>query len=222
MKKKAEKALTSPPVANDPKKGIRKPEREAFDVAIEALVSGESVTNAAAFAGVRRETLSRWLNHNPVFIAKYNVKKNEAKQESLSSINSIVAQSAAALRVALRHPGINPTAVVQSIMSMLPKMYAALLAQGDEETDPLMLLISKERGKKLSEWKMLAKEIPDNVRAALDTQVETFKALLECESIEGGRGEFPELYRGREEKLKELGGQCLKQKPEDINISIKA
>jgi len=118
------------------------------NVAIEALASGESITNAAHMAGIRRETLSRWLNSNPVFIAMLNKKKNEVRNESITSINTIVAQAANALKIALCHPDINPTAVVQSIMSMLPKMYAALIAQGEAETDPFNVHLNME-GKKL-------------------------------------------------------------------------
>jgi hypothetical protein len=48
------------------------------------------------------------------------------------------------LKIALRHPDINPTAVVKSIMSMLPKMYAALLEHGDEETDPTFVVTTTD------------------------------------------------------------------------------
>ena len=160
--KKGKEVAAPPAVRDEEKATAKRPQKEAYDMAIDALVSGESVTNAAALAGVRRETLSRWLHGNPVFIAKYNVKKNEARKESLAGINSIVAQSATALRVALRHPDINPTAVVQSIMSMLPKMYAALLAQGEEETDPLNVMLSEKRRKTLAEWDILSKPLSES------------------------------------------------------------
>lgn len=216
------KGVTSPPAVRDEEKATAKcPQKEAYDTAIDALVSGESVTNAAALAGVRRETLSRWLHGNPVFIAKYNVKKNEARKESLAGINSIVAQSATALRVALRHPDINPTAVVQSIMSMLPKMYAALLAQGEEETDPLNVMLSENRRKTLAEWDILSKPLPDRTRAALKTQIEAFNAMLEVEAIDHLRDELPKLHEKREKRLSELSELCRKQTPEETQITIR-
>ena len=216
------KEVTAPPAVRDEEKATAKrPQKEAYDMAIDALVSGESVTNAAALAGVRRETLSRWLHGNPVFIAKYNVKKNEARKESLAGINSIVAQSATALRVALRHPDINPTAVVQSIMSMLPKMYAALLAQGEEETDPLNVMLSEKRRKTLAEWDILSKPLSDMTRAALNTQIEAFNAMLEVEAIDRLRDELPKLHEKRGKRLGELSELCRKQMPEETQITIR-
>jgi hypothetical protein len=39
----------------------------AQHVAIGALMTGDTVTAAAQVAGVNRETVSRWLNHDPAF-----------------------------------------------------------------------------------------------------------------------------------------------------------
>ncbi len=44
----------------------------AQEVAIAALIRGASVTVAAAEAGVARQTVSGWKNHNPEFIATLN------------------------------------------------------------------------------------------------------------------------------------------------------
>lgn len=40
--------------------------------AVDLLLSGQSVTAAAEAIGVERETLSRWRNHDPAFIAAFN------------------------------------------------------------------------------------------------------------------------------------------------------
>jgi len=133
------KAITPTPPACDMEVKLNRQK-----MAIDALAAGESVTNAAKMAGIRRETLSRWLNGNPVFIAKLNQKKNEQRHESITSINTMVTACATALKTALSHPDINPTAVVQSVMSMLPKMYTALLAQGEAETDPINVFLKME------------------------------------------------------------------------------
>jgi hypothetical protein len=61
-----EQDVSTPPAGCDV--GIEKFKKH--DVAIDALISGETITNAALIAGVRRETLSRWLHDNPVFIAQ--------------------------------------------------------------------------------------------------------------------------------------------------------
>jgi hypothetical protein len=203
MEEKTEKIVTNPPAVREPEKKIRRPDKEPYDIAIEALVSGESVTNAAALAGVRRETLSRWLHRNPVFRAKFNEKQNEARRESLSSINSIVAQSAAALRVALRHPDINPTAVVQSIMSMLPKMYAALLAQGDEETDPRSIFMTTIKKNKMFDSSICVPGVMD-----------PFKVKLEYEATEELRDEYPDLYEDRKVKYDKMMEQLIQEDEE--------
>ena len=39
-------------------------------LALQALVSGGSITKAATEAGVARETVSRWVHHDPVFLAQ--------------------------------------------------------------------------------------------------------------------------------------------------------
>lgn len=216
------KKVTSPPAVRDEGKEIKRPQRETYDIAINALVSGESVTNSAAIAGIRRETLSRWINGNPVFIAKLNEKKNEARGEGLAIVNSIVAQSAAALRVALRHPEINPTAVVQSIMSMLPKMYKLMLEQEDAPTSPLAVLIDREAEKRRSEAASVpGGVIPPNVRAYLDLLVEGSRALLDLEALDGHKGEYVELIEKREKECSDLGKRLRKVKPEDMILTTK-
>src|SRR5262245_19158917 len=42
------------------------------EVVIEHLLTGKSVTGAAAAAQLGRTTVSGWLNHDPVFIAAFN------------------------------------------------------------------------------------------------------------------------------------------------------
>jgi hypothetical protein len=218
---KTGKKVTSPPAVCDGKKEIKRPQRETYDIAIDALVRGESVTNSAAIAGVRRETLSRWINGNPVFIAKLNEKKNEARGESLAIVNSIVAQSATALRVALRHPEINPTAVVQSIMSMLPKMYKAIIEQEDAPTSPLAVLLDKEARKMRSETASIAGNIPPKVRVSLELMIDAHRALLDTEAIDGLNEEYPELAAERRKKFAELEEPLRKLRPEDTTLPMK-
>lgn len=40
--------------------------------AVDLLLTGQSVTATAEAIGVERETLSRWRNHDPAFIAAFN------------------------------------------------------------------------------------------------------------------------------------------------------
>ena len=49
----------------------------AQEIAIAAMISGASTTEAGAMAGVSRVTVSRWRNHDDVFIAAYNTARFE-------------------------------------------------------------------------------------------------------------------------------------------------
>jgi hypothetical protein len=62
---------------------IDQPNRQVFlstaqTQALEYLISGGSVTEAAQFAGVSRQTVSRWLNADPDFQAVFNNWREEA------------------------------------------------------------------------------------------------------------------------------------------------
>ena len=49
-------------------------------LALEALVSGGSITKAAKEAGATRETVSRWVHHLPVFLAAWqNIRSGWSK-----------------------------------------------------------------------------------------------------------------------------------------------
>jgi hypothetical protein len=191
------------------------------DVAIDALISGETITNAALIAGVRRETLSRWLHGNPVFIAKYNRKKNELRHESIACINSIVVQSAAALKIALRHPDINPTAVVQSIMSMLPKMYAALLEHGDEETDPTLIMLGQRRDEIMGRRKILTNEPTEEMKGFFKRVNEYLQARMDVEEAEENPDMPPEQIKVLAEKALELFDKGAEYQNKIGNISIR-
>ena len=187
-----EKVTPAPPGCDTKERKINSQE-----VAIEALISGESVTSAAQMAGIRRETLSRWLNGNPVFIAKLNEKKNQVRHESLAGINTIVAQAAAALKIALRHPDINPTAVDQSVMSMLPKMYAALLAQGEAETDPVNVFLQMEAKQLLARGDYM--KFPEEDAEGCKKRVLLYEMLMRFDQM----NEDPNVPREKVEEFKE-------------------
>ena len=56
------------------------PERtltDAQETALAALLGGTTVNDAADAAGVVRETVSRWINHDPVFVAKWNRRRRD-------------------------------------------------------------------------------------------------------------------------------------------------
>ena len=55
--------------------------------ALDLLLSGQTVTAAAAAVGVARETVSRWRNTDPAFQAAYNAALQSAYELSLIHIS---------------------------------------------------------------------------------------------------------------------------------------
>jgi hypothetical protein len=106
-----------------------------YEVAIEALVSGKSVTEAAKAAGYRRETLSRLRHKNPVFRAAFNRRQREAHDAVINDLRALIGDITERVRAALNHPELSPAAVVQSGLSALPKLYALAQAQEIGLTD---------------------------------------------------------------------------------------
>jgi hypothetical protein len=154
-------------------------------------------------AGIRRETLSRWLHGNPVFIAKLNEKKNEARHEGIACINSIVVQSVTALGGALRHPDINPTAVVQSIMSMLPKMYAIMLEQGDAETASRNIMLNLLCKQSMAQ-DALYFDNPEEAEVMLKQYIDAHEAEMEYEQAVDREGVPQELVEHLHDKLNKV------------------
>ena len=58
-------------------------------LALEALVSGGSITKAATEAGVARETVSRWVHHDPVFLAEVQNVQGESLTHIIERVSEI-------------------------------------------------------------------------------------------------------------------------------------
>ena len=58
-------------------------------LAMEALVSGGSITKAATEAGVARETVSRWVHHDPVFLAQLHNVQSESLTHIIERVSEI-------------------------------------------------------------------------------------------------------------------------------------
>lgn len=66
------------------------PEQEK---AIESLLSGKNITAAAAAAGLARQTVSGWINHDPVFIAAYNRRRQQLNDWFDDRLRSLAEQA---------------------------------------------------------------------------------------------------------------------------------
>jgi hypothetical protein len=92
--------------------------------AIAALLTGASVTAAAAKAGIARQTLHRWLSDDAAFIAGYNLARRELADAVNQSLRSLSVQSVKVLRRALTSSKTPAAVRVRAAVEVL-KMTAA-------------------------------------------------------------------------------------------------
>lgn len=58
------------------------------EIALENLLRGETVTEAAAAAGVARQTVSAWSNHDHVFQAEFNRRRIELNAQAAELVRN--------------------------------------------------------------------------------------------------------------------------------------
>jgi hypothetical protein len=77
-------------------------------VALGVLVSGGSVTKGAQQAGVARETVSRWLHHDPVFIAEMHNARAELASQTRCALEALGMQAVGVLVSAIQNEFVKP------------------------------------------------------------------------------------------------------------------
>src|SRR3954452_21927074 len=77
-------------------------------LALQALVSGGSITKAATEAGVARETVSRWVHHDPVFLAQLHNVRAELAIQSRCALEALGIQAVAVLVDAVQNQFVKP------------------------------------------------------------------------------------------------------------------
>ncbi len=89
---------------------------DAQQAAITALLAGQTTEQAAAAAGVTRQTVSQWRNHDVAFRIAYHTQREDVLQTSLSvrlAAARAVLQAWSALRDDVRACGsTNPIALI--------------------------------------------------------------------------------------------------------------
>jgi hypothetical protein len=80
----------------------------AQSVALQVLVSGGSVTKAGQKAGVARETVSRWLHHDPVFIAEMHNARAELASQTRCALEALGMQAVGVLVSAVQNEFVKP------------------------------------------------------------------------------------------------------------------
>jgi hypothetical protein len=99
-----------------------------YEAAIDALVSGSTITEAAKVSGYSRETLSRLRHENPVFVALLNKRRAEACDVVAGRIRELVDKIAGAVIAALESPELSSALIVQAGLSAIPKLTQILAA----------------------------------------------------------------------------------------------
>jgi hypothetical protein len=80
----------------------------AQSAALGVLVSGGSVTKAAQQAGVARETVSRWLHHDPLFIAEMHNARAELASQTRCALEALGMQAVGVLVSAVQNEFVKP------------------------------------------------------------------------------------------------------------------
>lgn len=81
----------------------------AQELAVAALVSGSTITEAAEKAGVSRETCSRWVHRDPAFIAEVQNQRAELAAAVRCELASLGKQAVAVVRETLTNESDLPT-----------------------------------------------------------------------------------------------------------------
>jgi hypothetical protein len=77
-------------------------------LALRALVSGGSVTKAAKEAGVARETVSRWVHHDPVFLAEMQNARAELASQTRGALEALGMRAVGVLVEAVGNQFVKP------------------------------------------------------------------------------------------------------------------
>ena len=81
----------------------------AQSLALEVLVSGGTITKAAKEAGVARETVSRWVHHDPAFLAELQNIRAEMAIQTRCSLESLGMRAVGVLSDAIENQFVKPS-----------------------------------------------------------------------------------------------------------------
>ncbi|GHT01920.1 hypothetical protein AGMMS50276_31070 [Synergistales bacterium] len=113
------------------------------EVAINALIGGASVTEAAKAAGYSRETLSRLLHGNVFFQAELNKRRAETKNIVMNKLLGLLERVIEGVEGAIKNTETPPGVVLQSGLAVIPKLYSLLSEQGTGSVQAGDLAIEK-------------------------------------------------------------------------------
>ncbi|HOD64665.1 MAG TPA: helix-turn-helix domain-containing protein [Smithellaceae bacterium] len=80
---------------------------DAQQAAITALLAGQTTEQAAAAAGVTRQTVSQWRNHDVAFRIAYHTQREDVLQTSLDALRSAGMRAVGVLVAELDNPEVS-------------------------------------------------------------------------------------------------------------------
>ena len=102
--------------------------------AVDLLTTGQNVTETAHSLGVERQTVSKWLHHNPAFMAALNQRRQELWVDMTDKIRALVPRALDTLAAALDGEE-SLTAAVHVLKAS--GLYGLVVPTG--ETDPALI-----------------------------------------------------------------------------------
>ncbi len=161
-------------------------------LAIEALAGGSNVTAAAKAAGVTRETVSRWMHHDPVFITELHNIQVEMATQTRCALEALGMRSIETLSNALQNNFVQSTAL-RAACAVL-KILGANRAETLEPTTPQEVQLRlREREQKLQERQAKLDASEANAQAAAVTPERepagTEEVTTEAEAIPAAESE---------------------------------
>lgn len=99
-----------------------RPLTAAQTVALDALLDGATVSEAAKRAGVTRQTCSEWKNHNPAFVAALTLAMRDRLSHAHSGIIGLVPQAVRVLEDDLEAGGERASQAARDILRFLEQV----------------------------------------------------------------------------------------------------
>ena len=114
--------------------------------AINVLLMGKSITDTALMIGVSRETISRWKNSNPNFIAEFNKHQQENMDATTIRLRSLVHKAVDVIEDSLNAGNLKAAVELLKAINLYSKM-----PEISKEIDPEMIMIRESENIAVSE-----------------------------------------------------------------------
>ena len=149
-------------------------------LALDALVSGGSITKAAKEAGVARETVSRWVHHDPAFLAELQNIRAEMAIQTRCALESLGMRAVGVLTDAIENQLVKP--------SRLRAACALLKMIGADRTETMASTTAEEVHVRLQEHEAELQERQGKLGAS---EAQSSRSLEVADNPEAPRGAAP-------------------------------